>query len=42
VKDTRTKYEQTDVEAVLDGEIDGFIKEYLLFKKGGQARHADE
>ena len=33
VKDTRTKYEETDVEAVLDGEIDGFIKEFLLFKK---------
>jgi peptide chain release factor 2 len=34
VKDTRTKHEQTNVEAVLDGEIDEFIKEFLLYKKG--------
>lgn len=33
VKDTRTKFEVTDVEAVLDGGIDDFIKEFLLFKK---------
>ncbi len=33
VKDTRTKLEKTDVEAVLDGDIDEFIKEFLLFKK---------
>jgi peptide chain release factor 2 len=34
VKDTRTKFERSDVETVLDGDIDDFIQEYLLFKKG--------
>lgn len=37
VKDTRTKFEVSDVDAVLDGDIDDFIKEYLLHKKGSQA-----
>jgi peptide chain release factor 2 len=29
VKDTRTKYEESDAEAVLDGKIDGFITSFL-------------
>jgi peptide chain release factor 2 len=29
VKDTRTKYEETDAEGVLDGRIDGFIESWL-------------
>ena len=32
VKDHRTDYEKTDVNKVLDGDIDEFIEEYL--KKG--------
>ena len=38
VKDTRTKFEVTDVDAVLDGDIDDFIKEFLHYKKNAEAR----
>src|SRR6201993_743047 len=35
VKDTRTKYEEKDPQAVLDGKIDGFINSYLESQLGG-------
>ena len=38
-KDVRTKYETADVDAVLDGDLDEFIKQYLVLKsKAGQQR----
>ena len=35
VKDVRTNYETSNVQAVMDGELDGFIKAYLM-KFGGE------
>lgn len=39
VKDTRTKLERSDVDTVLDGDVDAFIKEFLLRKKSHQMAH---
>jgi len=33
VKDVRTKHESSNVDAVLGGDLDDFIKEYLLSKR---------
>lgn len=33
VKDVRTKYETSNVDSVLDGNLDDFVKEYLLSKR---------
>ncbi len=38
VKDHRTLYEKGNVEAVLDGDLDGFIREYLLQRTSGKLR----
>ena len=35
VKDHRTKYQEGDVMRVLDGDIDAFIKAYLMAKSSG-------
>jgi len=32
VKDHRTKYETSDIENILDGNIDTFVRKYLLYK----------
>jgi peptide chain release factor 2 len=32
VKDVRTKFERSDVDTVLDGDINDFIKTYLAYK----------
>jgi peptide chain release factor 2 len=47
VKDLRTSHQNGNVDAVLDGELDPFIEEYLLaaaggtLKKGGVTEEAD-
>ena len=37
VKDTRTGYETGNAQGVLDGDLDPFIREYLLAKAAGRA-----
>ena len=34
IKDTRTKYEETDADAVLNGKLEGFIDAYLELQLG--------
>ncbi|MBD3311146.1 MAG: peptide chain release factor 2 [Candidatus Magasanikbacteria bacterium] len=36
VKDVRTKYEESDPEKVLNGELDGFVESFLRWKKSVQ------
>ncbi len=36
VKDIRTRYESKNPEEVLDGNLDGFVEEYLRWKKDGK------
>jgi len=42
VKDHRTKVEVGDINRVLDGDIDGFIKTYLMQKASGTLRRGDD
>jgi peptide chain release factor 2 len=37
VKDHRTGYEMGDAQRVLDGDLDGFVREYLLQSAGAKA-----
>ena len=41
VKDHRTKIDEGNVDRVLDGDIDGFIKAYLMRKAAGTLSAAD-
>ena len=38
MKDARTGYEMGNTQAVLDGELDPFIREYLLARAAGEDR----
>jgi peptide chain release factor 2 len=42
IKDHRTKVEVGDPSRVLDGDVDGFIKAYLMKKANGTLGTADE
>jgi peptide chain release factor 2 len=35
VKDTRTGYEVGNAQSVLDGDLDGFVHSYLVWRAGG-------
>jgi peptide chain release factor 2 len=38
VKDVRTGYETSNVDAVMDGEIEGFLKAFLMQAGAGAAK----
>ncbi len=38
VKDVRTKFETSDVDGILNGDLDAFIKQYLLAKREGNSQ----
>ena len=40
IKDLRTKYEVGDVDRVLDGDLDEFIRAYLLMRRAEQRGQA--
>ena len=40
VKDERTRYETGNVQAVLDGDLDGFIEAYLQWRRRTRPRPA--
>ena len=42
VKDHRTRVEEGNVDRILDGDLDGFIKAYLMRKASGAAAKPDE
>lgn len=42
IKDTRTKFERSDVETVLNGDIDDFIKAFLVFRQQQKGSAAAE
>jgi peptide chain release factor 2 len=41
-KDVRTRYETSDVEGVLDGDLDEFIREYLIVKRAARVEPVEE
>lgn len=42
VKDLRTRHQKGDVQAVMNGEIDDFIKAYLVFRKTGRPENIEQ
>jgi peptide chain release factor 2 len=42
VKDHRTKYQVGDVDRILDGDLDEFVRAYLLKKASGNLPAPDE